>query len=440
MEIFVAEDLTAESLAAHWPDGCDLLVVDDYTLHAEDETPYRSWARRLFIIDDLADRRHDCDLLLDPTLGRAPTAYDGLTPRHSVIFHGPHYALLRPEFAAARDLTETVPESNRMLVMMGATDPGNATAKALAALRGAGCTIDVVLGAGAPHLEAVRALALEMEEQVTLHVGIDAAAMSNLMARATLAIGAAGSGAWERCALGLPSILVVIAQNQRDVASSLNARGAALCVGEIESIDGAAIAAAVHDLNGVPNQRANMAYAARRVCDARGAARLAIQLTGEASRSGLVVTLRPPARTDRDGILDWQRDPSTRRHFHNPLPPTSAEHRTWFESQRERENGSLLIIEVDGEAGGTLQLDPICPDKSTSSLLVSILVASPWRGRGVAKIALNLAHLLWPEANFLASVKPENEASHGLFRAAGYLPREGEINYFRPPGTEKNSR
>ena len=66
MEIFVAEDLTAESLAAHWPDGCDLLVVDDYTLHAEDETPYRSWARRLFIIDDLADRRHDCDLLLDP--------------------------------------------------------------------------------------------------------------------------------------------------------------------------------------------------------------------------------------------------------------------------------------------------------------------------------------------------------------------------------------
>jgi len=218
MEIFVAEDLTAESLAAHWPDGCDLLVVDDYTLHAEDETPYRSWGRRLFIIDDLADRRHDCDLLLDPTLGRAPTAYDGLTPRHSVIFHGPHYALLRPEFAAARDLTETVPESNRMLVMMGATDPGNATAKALAALRGAGCTIDVVLGAGAPHLEAVRALALEMEEQVTLHVGIDAAAMSNLMARATLAIGAAGSGAWERCARGLPSILVVIAQNQRDVA------------------------------------------------------------------------------------------------------------------------------------------------------------------------------------------------------------------------------
>jgi UDP-2,4-diacetamido-2,4,6-trideoxy-beta-L-altropyranose hydrolase len=430
-EVFVTEDHTVEIMAARWPDGCDLLVIDDYTVWAEDETPLRSWTRKLLVIDDLAERQHDGDLLLDPTLGRVPKAYDGLTPEHCAIFHGPCYALLRPEFSAVRCLEEAVRDANQVLVMLGATDPDNATAKVLAALRGTGFAIDVVLGAGAPHLEAVRVLAADMEERVTLHVGVGAAAISNLMTRATLAIGAAGSGAWERCALGLPSLLVVIAENQQLVASSLSTRGAALSLGNINSIDGETIASAVCDLMEAPDQRANISETARVICDARGAARLAIHLTGANDSLGMSVTLRPPARLDCDTILGWQREPSARRHFHNPFPPSEEEHRVWFERQWESEDASLLIIEVDGEAAGILRLDPVCPDKPTLHLLVSILVASSWRGRGVAKVALDTAHRLWPEATFVASVKAENDASHRLFRAAGYIPRDGEINYSR---------
>lgn len=433
IDLLAADDMSPAALAEHWSEGCDLFVVDHYGLGAEYESACRGWARRILAIDDLADRRHDCDLLLDPTLGRAPAAYDQLTPETCAVHCGPDYALLRPQFAAARTDVPADRESDRLLVALGGTDPDNATAAVLDGLRDLDARIDVVVGASAPHLEELRAVARDMGDRVALHAGLDAAAMAALMARASLAVGAAGSTAWERCALGLPSLLVVIADNQRDVAAALSARGAAINLGEAGSVGAKTLRQAVGELLGAPQRLADMARAGRAITDARGAERLATLLSGAPDRAGGAVRLRAPARADRDAILDWQRDPSTRRHFHNPEPPSAAEHSAWFESRRADPEAPLYIIECDGIAAGTLRLDRVDNGEAASGLLVSILIGAPWRGRGVAGIALGLAHAAWPESTFLASVKPENETSHRLFLAAGYAPREGEINYSRQP-------
>src|SRR5262249_18815445 len=95
-------DLEPSLLAASWPQGCALLVVHHYGRDARFESACCPWAERILVIDDLADRPHDCDLLLDSTLGRAPADYASLCPKTCRMLLGPAYALLRPEFAAAR--------------------------------------------------------------------------------------------------------------------------------------------------------------------------------------------------------------------------------------------------------------------------------------------------------------------------------------------------
>ncbi|MCG9042275.1 UDP-2,4-diacetamido-2,4,6-trideoxy-beta-L-altropyranose hydrolase [Laribacter hongkongensis] len=221
---------TAALLARLQPDW---LVVDHYALDARWETLQRPHAGKLMVIDDLADRRHDCDLLLDQNLGRLDADYAELVPPHCQRLLGSTYALLRPEFVALREysLQRRQPGMLRtLLISMGGVDKDNATGRILQALFGAAlpqdCRITVVMGATAPWLEEVKAQAatLPWSTEVSVNVGN----MAQLMADADLAIGAAGSTSWERCCLGLPCITVCLAQNQQFIIQSLKDHGAVL--------------------------------------------------------------------------------------------------------------------------------------------------------------------------------------------------------------------
>jgi UDP-2,4-diacetamido-2,4,6-trideoxy-beta-L-altropyranose hydrolase len=228
-----------------WLDGADWLIFDSYSIDALLERALRGAARRIMVIDDLANRPHDCDVLLDQNLGRRAEDYAGLVPSSCCVLAGTGYALLRPEFAAARTAALARRESAftrgqpvaRILVSLGMTDFGGLTERVVRAVIEAntGAMIDVVLGRGAPSLAALRALAAERHD-VVLHV--DDADMCQLTADADLAVGAAGSTSWERCCLGLPTIMLVLADNQREVARALVAAGAAVVcdVGEIPII------------------------------------------------------------------------------------------------------------------------------------------------------------------------------------------------------------
>lgn len=210
----------------------DWLIVDHYALDARWERALRGSFGKLMVIDDLADRPHACDLLLDQNLGRKAEDYSMLVPESCERLIGPKFALLRPEFAALREYSlerRRKPELKRLLVTMGGVDQPNATGKVLEALRACplpnGCQITVVMGGNALWLEQVRRLAINMPWPTTVRVNISD--MAKVMADNDLAIGAAGATSWERCCLGLPSLLVVLAENQREVAKFLEKQKAA---------------------------------------------------------------------------------------------------------------------------------------------------------------------------------------------------------------------
>lgn len=228
--------------AAHTLDGLGaapggLIVVDHYGLNAGWEEAVRARGVRVFVIDDLADRQHICEMLLDQNVGRRPSDYAGRVPPGCRVLCGPTHALLRPEFAAGRPAAlerRARGGLDRVLVAMGGVDAPDATSEALEGLSRSplspGCRITVVMGPRAPWLERVREIAGRMPRATTVRT--DITDMGREMAEADLAVGAAGGTALERCCVGLPSLLVVLAENQRAGARSLAATGAAQLLGD----------------------------------------------------------------------------------------------------------------------------------------------------------------------------------------------------------------
>ncbi|WP_165678838.1 UDP-2,4-diacetamido-2,4,6-trideoxy-beta-L-altropyranose hydrolase [Metapseudomonas otitidis] len=217
----------------------DWCVVDHYGLDAEWHGLARRHASRVMVLDDLANRPLDCDLLLDPGLHAEPHARyaSHLTCSATTLF-GPSYALLREEFLRAREgIAPRAGELKRLLVFFTGGDDQGETLKALQALADwrPQLQVDVVIGLGHGDHKVLERLCTAQGWH--LHCQIDY--MARLMAEADLAIGAAGSSSWERCALGLPALVVVLAENQRELARGLDRLGLAVDLGEHAEVSAA---------------------------------------------------------------------------------------------------------------------------------------------------------------------------------------------------------
>lgn len=405
----------AEELGRSVPDGCDLLVVDHYGLDRAYESAARKFARQILTIDDLADRAHDCDTLLDATAGRAAGDYAAHLPARVDLLLGPAYAPLRPEFAFARAVRTAHPrERRRMLVNFGGTDPDDATGAVLAALSEMRLPddlhVDVVLGHGARHAAQVTAHISALSDRFRLH--LDAPDMVSLLAAADVAIGAGGVSALERCCLGLPSVLIAIADNQRLVASSIAKAGAA----RIARNGKDAARQALSLLEDRPGLRA-MAVAAASLCDGRGAARIAAWVDPEHAKDGRPVRLRPVTVEDEAMTFGWQTQPETRRFARDARVPTREEHRAWFAARRIHPDCLYNIVLHGDEPAGTVRLDR----RDGAGWEVSIGIDAARHGIGLGGAALSLARRLVPEAPLLAEILPGNEASRALFARAGYV-------------------
>jgi UDP-2,4-diacetamido-2,4,6-trideoxy-beta-L-altropyranose hydrolase len=257
----------------------DAVVFDHYGL-AEAEHRAIAKGKPTLVIDDLADRPLGADLLLDSGPARRAEDYTGLTPDHVRLLLGPQYAQVRPEFAALRDqaLAWRGEPVGRVLVSLGLTDLDAITGRLVERLRPKvnEVGIDVVLGAEAPSLASLAKIA-RRDTRIILH--LDTPHMARLTAEADIAIGAAGSATWERCVLGLPSLMVVVADNQREAAAALAERGAALVVdaGNPGSEGGfeAAFDRALMRLLTDAGLRRDLAAASAELCDGLGAPRAA---------------------------------------------------------------------------------------------------------------------------------------------------------------------
>jgi UDP-2,4-diacetamido-2,4,6-trideoxy-beta-L-altropyranose hydrolase len=273
--VILAAAESPASLRTAFPRGVDLLVTDSYAIGHPYESACRGWARLILAIDDLADRPHDCNLLVDQTLARGAEAYVRLVPANARLLLGSRFALLRPEFARLRDgcLSERSRRpARRILVSAGLTDLAGVTVVLVEGARRAAPdhAIDVAIGSSCPHVAAIAAAC--SAAQATLHVDSDD--IPGLMAQADLALGAPGATAWERCCLGLPAALVVLADNQRDNAAALEAAGAARILGRHGPLSAAAVAAGIEAILAKPDTLYEMSRRAAATCDGLGTSRV----------------------------------------------------------------------------------------------------------------------------------------------------------------------
>jgi UDP-2,4-diacetamido-2,4,6-trideoxy-beta-L-altropyranose hydrolase len=255
--------------------NADFVVVDHYAIGAEWTKIIASICRNIMVIDDLADRQHFCQTLLDQTFKRSENDYHDLVPSECKLFCGSMYALLDSSFVKMRpqSLARRVDlKLERILINFGGVDRLNFTQKILTALQKTSmpprCEIDVVMGYTAPAVDAIKSLAAHMQRPTRVHVGVNN--MAKLMAVSDLAIGAAGATSWERCCLGLPSVMVVSAENQRLIADSLSDAGAAITTG-IEDVTDAVNFLFREENRGKLYQ---LSAASSLICDGLGVARI----------------------------------------------------------------------------------------------------------------------------------------------------------------------
>ena len=249
-----------------------LMVVDHYGIDAAWIHKHRSRALIWMAIDDLADRSQPVDVLLDQNLGRDPEEYRDLVTADARLLIGPRYALVRPAFAQRRvTLPARTGRIRRILVFVGGSDRPNVTGRAVAALERLPFEVDVAVGGTYGGSSELRALVGRLP---VARLYVDTQAMDELMARADLAIGAPSSASWERCTLGLPCILVAIADNQRVVERALVDVGAATTLGWHSDVTTEDIHAAVVDLARRVDTVRQMAAAAADVTDGLGTNRV----------------------------------------------------------------------------------------------------------------------------------------------------------------------
>jgi UDP-2,4-diacetamido-2,4,6-trideoxy-beta-L-altropyranose hydrolase len=284
VEAMVSEQVDAEATVAalkgrHW----DWVVVDHYGLAARWETLVQARAERLLVIDDLADREHRCDVLLDQNYRPGGDAcYREKVPTTCRILAGPRFALLRPEYERSRgEARSRGGGGGRLFVFFGGADPCGLTELTLSVLSDdclSHLAVDVVCVSGPSRLR-------RLVRQAGLRPGTTVHGprphLADLMAKADLAIGGGGSTTWERLCLGLPSIIVTMAENQREVTGWLHGRGLVRFIGDSGRVSAEQIRAGLMEETrrefSLPDREARM-----QVCDGLGASRVVAAMFGAA--------------------------------------------------------------------------------------------------------------------------------------------------------------
>jgi len=345
--------------------------------------------------------------------------YASRTTASCRLLLGPRYASVDAAFAIRRAgalAARTSCEVRRVLVSFGGDDAANATGRSLDALEGRSVEIDVALGSGARH---VRDIAARASARVRVH--IDTPEMPALMADADIAVGAAGSTAWERCTLGLPTLIARLAANQNGVADMLVGAGAAADIRSVDAGFETRLAAAFDRVAGDRALLVSMAAQAAALCDGRGTKRIVLAAVGdETDRMGRRIRLRAVEAADAAWFLNLQSRPETRRYARNPAVPTPDEHRLWFARMLANAAHTLAVVECADVPAGFVRLDPTSAEEMRFE--VSIAVDPAFHGKGVGSTALRLTRACARDAVLEAEVHEDNRASRALFAGCGYRP------------------
>lgn len=390
----------------------DWLVVDHYALDARWESALRGTAKKIMVIDDIADRQHDCEMLLDQNLyGDMQTRYIGKVPAHCLLLLGPRYALLREEFR--RQHEQTQPRSGsvkRILVFLGGVDADNYTGSVVEALSQTdGLHVDVVIGAQHPCREQIKAACAQ--HGFICHVQTDK--MAGLMAGADLAIGAGGSATWERCCLGLPTLTICVADNQSKQIVDSASEGLLYAL----ELKGELIPLLKRHLSVLMENNSLRHVLSRngmQAVDGYGVMRVIGNLEGSD------IKIRAAIPNDSQNLFEWRNHPTIRAVSRNADIINWETHQRWFATVLGDPERLLLIGEHEDLPVGVVRFD-IQGDEAEISIYLVPSVHQPGQGRYLLQNAER-----WFKANrptvckVRANVLGGNERSQRLFLGAGY--------------------
>lgn len=402
--------------------GIDWLVVDHYELGQLWSRMHRSITKKLIVIDDLANTKYDCDILVNQNLGIHPDRYKGLISRSAKLFLGPDYALLRREFVQWRNVAlARRAKCTRMftiLVSMGGRDNDNLTLEITQALNNLDSDLNIQVDVVLPRqsLGFKQVSQFLTQSGLMYHLHADQPEMAKLLTQADIAIGSGGITSYERCCLGLPTLLVEAAENQRENILNLVKLGVGVKLNKGKYV--VEIQSVLDYFNNQIESYHKMAVLAGELCDGQGAKRFINEL-GLVKDNPVVVKLRPVTKIDRDLIYTWQVIKGIRRFSRNDQPPTYDEHCDWFVSSLKLKSRVMFIIMCDDSPAGMLRFD-VDKQLDEKAYEVSIIIDPDFHRMGVGKGALQYIRNLYQTYCFTAQIDDENQASIKLFTSAGY--------------------
>ncbi|WP_154140339.1 UDP-2,4-diacetamido-2,4,6-trideoxy-beta-L-altropyranose hydrolase [Photobacterium damselae] len=405
-------------------ENADIVITDHYSIGREWQSYVRKYLNCFIVaIDDLV-REHDADLIIDQTLGRLANEYSG----KARVLAGSQYAMLAPNFsglrqeAISRTLSSNI--SPKVLVSMGGIDKPNATLHVLQSLvEISRARLTVLLSPRSPNYASVKTWCEQYPN--VFHKDFEEN-MAKLMMKHDIAVGAPGTTSWERACLGLPSILIPLAENQRTICEQLLLNDAIVCVSLEDIAEGLDEA-----YNTILDNWLSFVKANLKLCDGLGVKRIAFEIRQLMNKEfNLNLQLVPASKEDIRMVYEWQCHPKTRQFSLTQNIPTWEEHQRWMIRKLQSSTDYFYLVE-DKKTGcklGVLRLDMMEPEH----YLVSIYIAPDCHGQGVATASLQLADYIHANITLHATVLEANTASQHLFKKANYVQLDPE-SFIRYP-------
>ena len=417
-----------EALSAAGIQSFSWLVVDHYALDFQWESEFiagilrASSPPKLLVIDDLADRIHNADMILDQNfiVDTPDLRYEGLIPTNARQFLGPYFALLGPEYAQLHPLLPPRSELRRILVFFGGADPHNLTSRTLEALMEhplSALSVDVVLGHQSEHWQEVEDL---VSQRPLTNLYRPLPSLAGLIARADLAIGAGGTTTWERACLGLPSFVVAVASNQVVISQALDKAGHLRLLSDNPLISS-------HDIR-KPLLSLLTAFkrqdSGRMLTDGWGASRIAMAMLGVQKS----ISLRLATEFDEAILLHWANDYQVRAESFSTDRISITDHHQWFHTGLVDPNRLMFIaIQEDGCPIGQIRFDlqPLTANNFSRECIISISLDRCARGKGLSVDLVRLGlekmkHYWGSNVEVVAEVLQSNVASNSCFARVGF--------------------
>ncbi|WP_084696246.1 UDP-2,4-diacetamido-2,4,6-trideoxy-beta-L-altropyranose hydrolase [Salisaeta longa] len=425
------------------------VVIDGYHFDGDYQAEIRDQGFRVLALDDYGHASHyAADLVLNQNIDADASLYADRAD-HTTLLLGPQFALLRKEFWPWRGThREPTLPPRRILVTLGGGDPDNVTTDVIRALdaieHSVPLEVTVVVGGSNPHRDAIARAIAHADQPMTLRE--DVSNMAALMAQHDMAVSAGGSTCWELAFMGLPSVIVILAENQRGIAEGLDEAGASVNLGWHAEVTPHDLEAAFHALLLNDNKRLQMAQSAQYLVDGKGVQRVIDTIRaahhtdhgnapsgietsmrrpddqeadGFAQGESAALTLRPVEDSDCRRLWEWANDPEVRRQSYNTGEIPWEDHKEWFRRKRASDDCTIYIAEFGGDPVGQIRFDVedersvvdvhVDPDQHGKGFGTKIIKEGT--GKFLDLSDLNQVH---------AYIKIDNIASCRAFEKAGY--------------------